>query len=63
MGMIISKHKRLSFQTIAPPIKHCQKGEDRKEIYQERKTQECSRISSFSDAEKFTLCQGLVGKV
>jgi hypothetical protein len=54
---------QLSFQSIAPPIKHCQKGEDRKEIYQGRKTQECSRISSFSDAEKFTLCQGLVGKV
>ena len=50
----MSIEKQLYF--IAPPIKLCQKGEVRKEIYQGRKTQECFRISSFSDADIFSLC-------
>jgi hypothetical protein len=48
---------------IATPIIHCRKDESRKEIYQGRKTQECSRISSFSDAEKFSLCRVFDGDV
>jgi hypothetical protein len=48
---------------IAPPIKLCQKDEGRKGIYQGRKTQECCRISRFSDAEKFSLCRVFAGKV
>ena len=48
---------------IAPPIIPCQKDESRKEIYQGRKMQECYRISSFSDAEKFSLCRVFDGKV
>ncbi|MBR3900971.1 MAG: hypothetical protein IKJ60_05420 [Ruminococcus sp.] len=49
--------------TIAPPITPCQKDESRKKIYQGRKMQECYRISSFSDAEKFSLCRVFDGKV
>jgi hypothetical protein len=54
----------LSFiHSIAPPIIPCQKDESRKEIYQGRKMQECYRISSFSDAEKFSLCRVFDGKI
>ena len=48
-------HFKLQDFFIAPPIIPCQKDESRKEIYQGRKMQECYRISSFSDAEKFSL--------
>ena len=48
-------------KVIAPPIKPCQKDEGRKEIYQGRKTLECCRISSVSDAEKFPLCRVFAG--
>ena len=48
---------------IAPPIIPCPKDEGRKEICQGRKMQECFRISSFSDAEKFSLCRVSDGKV
>jgi len=51
------------FLNIAHPIRLCQKGEVRKEINQGRETQECFRISSFSDAEKFSLWRAFFGKV
>jgi hypothetical protein len=60
---IYTKEKPTSNFPIAPPIIPCQKDESRKEIYQGRKTQECCRISSFSDAEKFSLCRVFDGKV
>ena len=40
---------------IAPTIILCQKDESRKKTYQGMKTQECWRISSFYDTEKFSL--------
>jgi hypothetical protein len=55
--------KICSHIVIAPPIIPCQKDESRKGIYQGRKMQECYRISSFSDAEKFSLCRVFDGKV
>ncbi len=58
-------YRELDFplKSIAPPIIPCQKDESRKEIYQGRKMQECYRISSFSDEEKFSLCRVFDGKV
>ena len=62
-GVYCIYNNDLEVTAIAPPIKPCQKDEGRKEIYQGRKTQECCRISSFFDVEKFSLWRVLAGKV
>jgi hypothetical protein len=49
--------------SIAPPIIPCQKDEGRKGSYQKRKNAGMLSHFNWSNAEKFSLCQVIDGKV